>query len=216
MSSAPRQSTFMKIANYNIRPFVVTVPEEAHRTQFIQEHFKSVGIEAEEFAGVSANESGLVTTHCYEIDNPGSGWKIGPKPTACWMSFYMLWSALNLLPDSHFLTLEWDAKFPNDWRERTERALLDVPADFDMLFIGSCCCQGKPQTRIAGEVFEVKYPLCGHATIIAKKALPVILRTQRKIYAPIDISLAFHTLPHLKAYTVLPRIVDQFATVIPP
>jgi GR25 family glycosyltransferase involved in LPS biosynthesis len=205
----------MKIGEYNIRPIVVTVPEEGHRTKFILEHFRSVGLDAEEFHGVSANESGLTTTHPYEVDNPGSGWKIGAKPTACWMSFYMLWAALNMQPDTHFLTLEWDAQFKPDWKERTEAALNQVPADFDVLFLGSCCAGGKPQKHIGGEVFEVKYPLCGHATIIAKKALPVFLRTQRKVYAPIDISLAFHTFPQLKVYTILPRVCDQFATALP-
>jgi len=205
----------LNIAGYCIRPFVVTVPEEFHRTLFIQKHFKEMGIEAEEFAGISANESGVVTNHTYDVDHPGSGYKIGAKPTACWLSFYMLWSALNAMPDYHFLTLEWDAQFLPNWRERTEQALRDVPPDFDILFLGSCCTAGRPTTKIKGEVFEVKYPLCGHATIIAKKALPTILKTQRKVYAPIDISLAFHTLPHLKVYTVLPRVCDQFGTEIP-
>ncbi len=206
----------MKLGDYNIRAFVVVVPEENHRTLFIQSHFKDVGIEAEEFSAISANESGLVTVHPYEVDNPGSGWKIGPKPTSCWVSFYMLWSALNLLPDEYFLTLEWDAQFPTDWKERTDRALRAVPKDFDMLFLGSCCCGDQSKTHISDEIYDVRYPQCGHATIIAKKALPVILRTQRKVYAPIDISLKFHTLPQLKVYTVLPRIVNQFSTVLPP
>jgi hypothetical protein len=205
----------MKIGDYNIRPFVVTLQEMPERTLAIQNHFREVGIDAEEFNGFNANLSGLVTTHTYEVDNPGSGYCIGAKPVASWLSFYSLWSALNLLPDSHFLTLEWDAKFAPDWRERTERALRDAPPDFDILMLGSCCCDKKPTKHIAGEVFDVRWPMCGHASIIAKKALPVMLRTQRKVYAPIDISLAFHTFPQLKVFTVLPRIADQFDTYIP-
>lgn len=206
----------MKLGELNVRPFVVTVPEENHRTIFIQKHFKEMGLEGvEEFAGISANESGVVTTHTYDIDNPGTNYRIGAKPTACWLSFYMLWSALNVLPDSHFLTLEWDAQFRPDWKYRTIEALRHVPKDFDVLFLGSCCTGGKPMKHIQGDIWEVKYPLCGHATIIAKKALPVFLQTQRKVYAPIDISLAFHTFPKLKVYTILPRVCDQFATAIP-
>jgi hypothetical protein len=204
----------MQIGDFKVRPFVVVVPELPKRTEFIQNHFREVGIEAEEFHGISSETSGLVTTHTYEFDNPGSGYRIGRKPTACWMSFYMLWAALNLLPDDYFLTLEWDAKFQPDWKEIAAQALKDAPRDFDMLYLGSCCCKGKPTKHIAGRVFHVRYPMCGHATIIAKKALPVLLRTQRKIYAPIDISLAFHSLPLLKVYTVLPRIAEQFHTVI--
>lgn len=206
----------MKIGAYNIRAFVATVPEFPERTEFIQNHFKSVGLQAEEFHCLNADLAGVSTKWTYERDNPGSGWRIGEKPTALWISFYMLWSALNLLPDSHFLTLEWDAQFKPNWKELTEKALNDVPSDFDMLFLGSCCCNGAWKQHVRGNVWEVKYPACGHATIIAKKALPVMLRTQRKIYAPMDISLMLHTMPLLKVYAILPRIVDQFNTVIPP
>lgn len=206
----------MQIGTYKIRPFVVVLQEMPEKEAFIQSHFKSVGIEAEAFNGVSADVSGLVTEHCYEVDNPGSGWKIGAKPVATWLSFYMLWAAMNLLPDEYFLQLEWDCQFPTDWRPRVEAVLRDVPPDFDMLYIGSCCAQDRAKAHIAGSVYDVRWPQCGHSTIIAKKALPVLLRTQRKVYAPLDISLTFHSLPLLKCYTVLPRICSQFGTIIPP
>jgi hypothetical protein len=205
----------MQIGPYTIRPFVVTLQEMPEKEFAIQEHLRSVGIEAETFNGIHGVTSGLRTTFPYERDAPGSGWNIGVKPVATWLSFYMLWAALNLQPDSHFLTLEWDALFAPNWRERTEAALACVPPDFDLLYLGSCCAEDQPKTHIKGEVFEVRYPLCGHATIVAKKALPIMLSTQRKVYAPIDISLLLHTLPMLKVYTVLPRIVEQLNTQIP-
>lgn len=206
----------MKIGQHNIRAFVVTLQELPEKGAFIQAHFKSVGIEAECFNGISADVSGLETKWTYEVDNPGSGWKIGAKPVATWLSFYMLWAAMNLLPDEYFWQLEWDCQFPTDWRPRVEAALRDVPPDFDLLYIGSCCTQDRPKTHVAGNVYDVRWPQCGHSTIIAKKALPVLLRTQRKVYSPLDISLLFHTLPLLKVFCVLPRIVNQFSTIIPP
>lgn len=206
----------INIAGYCIRPFVVTLQELPDKEKFIQAHFGERGFQAECFNGISAAASGLRTIFPYERDAPGSNWNIGAKPVATWLSFYMLWSALNLLPEEHFLTLEWDCKLPVDWLLRTERALRDVPKDFDLLYLGSCCTGDKPKKRLdgAGNVYQVD-PLCGHATIVAKKALPVMLRTQRKVYAPIDISLLLHTLPLLKTYAVLPRIADQFDTEIP-
>lgn len=205
----------MKLGAYNLRPFVVTLQEMPEKQEFIQEHFRKVGIVAETFNGIHGATSGLRTIFPYEVDAPGSGWNIGMKPVATWLSFYMLWSAWNLLPDSHFLQLEWDCHFPDNWRERTEAALRDVPADFDMLFLGSCCCKGRPQTHVKGEIWDVHWPQCGHATIFAKKALPTILATQRKVYAPMDISMMFHTLPKLRVFTVLPRICTQFDTDLP-
>lgn len=205
----------MQLASYNIRAFVVTLQELPEKEAFIQAHFKSVGIEAESFNGFHGTTSGLRTVFPYELDAPGSGWNIGVKPVATWLSFYMLWSAMNLLPESHFWQLEWDCHFPDNWRARTEQALRDVPPDFDLLFIGSCCTNVPGRTRVKGEVWDVKYPQCGHSTIIAKKALPILLRSQRKVYAPLDISVKLHSCPLLKVYTVIPRICDQFDTLIP-
>lgn len=205
----------MKIGVYNIRPFLITVPEAQDRTDFIMKHFKEVGFECEIFNGISSKLSGLVTTHLYELDNPGGGHKIGSKEVAGWLSFYMVWSAMNFMPDSQFWTLEFDCQFQPNWRARVEQALRDVPPDFDLLYVGSCCCKGKPMKHIKGEVYEMNQMQCGHSTIVAKKALPVMLATQRKVYAPLDISLAFHTLPLLKCYAILPRVCGQFSTFIP-
>jgi hypothetical protein len=206
----------MKLGPINVRPFVLTVSEYTERTEFIRRHLRAEGIEAEEFDCINANLAGLKTIHPYERDAPDSGWNIGSKPVCLLVSFQMFWKAALYMPDDYFLFLEWDCKFLPGWRERTEQALLDVPPDFDFLFLGSCCCNGKPQTHVKGEVWDVKYPMCNHAQIIAKKALHVLLSTQRKFYAPADISLALHAFPLLKVYTVLPRVAEQFDTVLEP
>jgi len=199
-----------------IPTYCITLPEQPERKQRAIVHFREVGLEPRFVDGIHAERFGLKTVFPYELDNPGSNYNMGFGRVGCWLSHYTLWAALNLMWDDIFLVVEDDAKFPPDWHPRTMNALRDAPADFDMLFIGSCCCEGKPKTSVTGEVFAVEWPLCTHAYIVARKALPVILATQRKCYAPIDISLALHTMPKLKVYTVLPRIVEQFDTIIPP
>lgn len=209
---------FNTIGGHIIPTFVVTVQEVPEKTRIIQEHFSAMGLNAENFNGISANESGLVTEHTYEVDNPGTGWRIGRKPTATWVSFYMLWSALNLLDYEYFFTLEWDSSLHPNWKERADKAMRDAPKDFDMLFLGNCCTRhgdGRiAGNHVVGDLYDVRWPMCGHGTIIAKKAIPIILETQRKIYAPLDISLAFHTFPKLKVLTLVPRCIDQFDTFL--
>ena len=204
----------MIIGNYNIRSFVVGIQELPDKTAFILKHFRDVGLgDVEVFNGISGEVSGLETKWTYDVDNPGTNYRIGPKAATC-VSFLMLWSAMLYMPEPYFWQLEYDCRFQTNWRTRLEQALQDVPPDFDLLYVGSCCCKDKPTTHIKGEVYEVKYPMCGHSIIIAKKALPVMLRTQRKIYAPVDIALAFHSMPALKVMTILPRCCDQFDTEI--
>lgn len=186
------------------------------KQNFIMNHYHEVGFQAECFNGIHGTTSGFRTVWPYEVDAPGSGWNIGTKPVATWLSFYMLYAALNMQPESHFWLTEWDCKFPFNWHERTEQVLRDVPADFDFLFMGSCCCKGRPARQVKGDVWDVRYPMCGHSLIVAKKAIPTVLRTQRRCYAPWDISLLAWTFPHLKVYTCLPRLCDQFNTDLSP
>jgi len=199
-----------------MRIFTIVLPETPERTDLIQKHFAERGVNAEYFTGINAQVAGLSTEHTYEVDNPGTGFKIGYKPTGIWLSHYMLWGALSIQQtENRFMILETDAKFDPDWKPRVIQALRDAPPDFDFLFIGSCCCKGRPQRQIKGNVYEVKWPACNHAYIINKKCLPYVLNTLRKVWAPIDLQTGFEVFEKLKVYTVLPRIVSQFDTDIP-
>lgn len=206
----------MLIGNHNIRAFCVTLQEMPEKWAFISNHFKEVGFECEPFNGISAKESGLVTEHTYDVDNPGTNYRIGRKPVATWISFYMLWSAMQYMNEHYFAQVEWDCQLAPDWRPRLERAMRDVPPDFDIIMPGNCCCKGKPMKHIRGDVYEMKGANCGHFSIIAKKALPVLLATQRRVYAPLDLSLCYHSFQHLKVFVILPRLAGQFDTMIPP
>lgn len=212
----------LKLGPYTVRPFVMVVQEYPEKTAFIQPHLRSMGIEAEEYPCFCAYDpktkepvSGLQTLHTYEVDAPGSGYRIGPKGVALCVSFLSFWTTAMFLPEDYFLFIEFDCKLHDNWKERTIQALKDVPPDFDFLFLGSCCCKDVPKKLVKGDVYHLKSAMCNHFQIIAKKAMPTLLRTQRKIYAPADISLAFHAFPHLKVYALLPRCADQFDTKIP-
>jgi GR25 family glycosyltransferase involved in LPS biosynthesis len=183
----------------------------------VRAHFAERGVDAQFFCGIHAPKLGLATTLPYEIDNPGSGFNIGTENVGCWLSHRALWAACLLLPDEMFFIIEDDALFPEDWRERVDRAVLDA-GNFDILYIGSCCTEGKPAKHIAGNVFEIQWPFCTHGYIVRRSALPVLIETQdaARLYAPIDLSLAFHSLPKLKTRVVKPRILNQVNTEISP
>lgn len=200
----------------------MVVPELPEKTEFIQAHLKEVGISAENFDCICATDpktlqplAGLRTVHSYEYDAPGSGWNVGGKPVALMVSFQMFWKAAMYMNEDYFLFIEYDAHFHPDWLERTEKAMKHLPDDFDFLFLGSCCAKDSPKVHVKGDLYK-GYAMCNHAQIIAKKAMPTLLRTQRKFYAPVDIALAFHSFPHLNSYVILPRVADQFNTKLEP
>jgi len=187
-------------------------PETAKR------YFESEGLKVDFFYGINAPQLGVVTTLPYEVDNPGSGFNIGSRGVGCWLSHRSLWAALLLLPEDYFLVLEDDAKFEVGWREKLDAALRDAPPDWDIIYVGACCAADKPRTQIRGDLYELKYPMCTHGYFVRKKALRYLIETQdaARLYAPIDISLIFHSLPQMKVFTVFPTIMTQHGTVLSP
>ncbi len=208
----------------NLRTFVIVLPELPEVTLKCQQHLRDMRVddykplgEITYFEGIHGEKFGLRTIHPYNLDRtPADGdFFMGPKPVGIYLSHYALWMACTLLPDPHFFIMEADAKFPSDWEPRFTHILQDLPTDLDVGFIGSCCTAGFQSRHVTNEVYEVKYPMCLQAYIVAKKALPDLLHRQRDCYAPIDISMKLHALPHLRTYTVLPRLVEQFNTHLP-
>ncbi len=199
-----------------MRAICICLPENPEQIEKAREHFASKGLEVEFFWGINAPVAGLSTSHVYELDAPGSGYRMGSRPTGCWISHYMLWSCLMRMPEDQFLVLETDAKLSDDFQEHFARALQDAPKNFDFLHVGSCCLKGHPSKVVAGNVVETKHAQCTHAYVVARKCLPFLLRTLRKIWAPIDIQLVLEAFPHLQTYAVVPRIVGQFDMDLPP
>lgn len=197
-----------------MKTICIHLPEKPERLEQARNHFASQGVNAEFYVGINGQKMGVLTDHPYMLDRkPGDElFFIGNHGVGIFLSHYSLWNAMTLLPDEHIFILEDDAKFQDGWKEKFDKALQDVPADFDVLFIGSCAAKKKRNRHITGGIWEVKYPMCFHAYVVAKKAVPHLLATNRDCYAPIDISVTLHSFPALKVYTLLPRIVDQFNT----
>ncbi len=229
-----------------MKAFCICLPEQPEAIERARVHFDTHGLPGVDFFwGINAPVAGLSTSHTYEIDHPGSGFIMGPQPVGCWLSHYMLWSCLlranadpadaaKLSRDDHFLVLEVDAKLCDDFPSRLKQALADAPLDFDFLYIGSCCVAGRAiapanpgclgseaSARLASPetppgVYACKQMLCTHGYVVARRCLPLVLRTLRRIWAPIDIQLTMEAFPQLKTYVVLPRMIEQFDTELPP
>jgi GR25 family glycosyltransferase involved in LPS biosynthesis len=200
-----------------MKTICLCLPENHEKIAAAREHFELSGLkDVEFFFGIHAEKAGLSTIHTYEVDNPGSGFRVGYKITGTWLGHWMLWNYAMRLPDDIFLFLEDDAKFHENWQPRFAQAMRDVPNDFDILSIGHCCLKGHPATLVRGEVYETKHAQCTHASVISKKCLDFLVGTIRKCWAPIDCQLIFEAYPYLRTFAVIPRMVDQFDTELAP
>lgn len=212
----------MKIAGYDIKPVLLYLPDTDYwlsRWSAMKEHLNYCGVfdGLIHVAGIHAEKFGVLGTHPYELDQPGKGHIMGQKYTGSFLSQYVIYSVCNQLPDSHFMIMEDDTRFSDGWYPALEKALQEIPSDFDWIFVGSCCAIDKRAERIGDKLykyprtkqFPVNYPMGGNCMIVSKKCLPHILATQRDAYAPADISMALHSFHEMEVYSILPRICEQ-------
>ena len=183
-------------------------------------HFAERGLEVQWYYGIHAQRIGVnavVTSAVIAPQDPDQTHSIGFMPAGCWLSHRSLWAALLLLPDDEFFVIEADARFPEGWRSRFDAALRDVPTDWDMLYIGSCCTSGCRQ-HVRGEVYADARPQCTHAYCVRQKALLPLceLADEVGVVKPVDTMLVHDATARLRIYTVLPRIVDQYDTAVLP
>ncbi len=204
----------------NPRTFVLTVDREIKCFNDTAAHLDEMGVKWERFNGFDNKICRLNAKDTFDLDRAGE--RLETKHVAATLSHYLVWKCMEYYlhgetddgtQEDSFWVLEYDVRLVHDWKETYQTALDNLPEDWDILFLGSCCCKGRPTTHIGGNVYEVKYPLCGHAQMIRKKALPTLLREHQKISMPLDIALFYLSLPKLKVYTVLPPIVQQVSEI---
>lgn len=195
-------------------------PEWIAQKEAAEKYWAEQGIENIYWvAGIHAHKWGIQGTHTYLLDGrPEEQFKIGDKKVGGFLSQYLIYNVMNALPDSHFMFMETDCKFIDGWKEKLNEELKNVPADFDFLFVGSCCAMDKEPVHVKGDVYEfpyrgeakwTMYPQCGHCYIIAKKAVPHLIATQRDAGNPADVSLIRFAFPKMKVYAILPRLAHQ-------
>ncbi len=195
----------------NPKTWVLTVDREIKCFNDTAAHLDEMGVKWERFNGFDNKICRLNAKDTFDLDRAGE--RLETKHVAATLSHYLVWKVMQYQKDDSFWVLEYDVRLVHDWKETYRTALDNLPKDWDILFLGSCCTKGRPTTHIGGNVYEVKYPLCGHAQMIRKKALPTLLREHQKISMPLDIALFYLSLPKLKVYTVLPPIVQQVCEI---
>ena len=194
---------------------ILTLPDST-RIQATEEHLYLNGVVGKRFYGINAVKMGLTTVNPYEVDAPGSGYIMPQKHTGMHLSHFLMWR--HFLYDHEygdFTVFEDDVRLIEDWNKILIENGPEVPGDWDIVMLGSCCTDGRPKTHISGNIYRVEYPLCTHAYMVRRKALPILLETQEKSWAPIDLSLYFNSYPKLNVYTILPRIAYQDGMDLP-
>lgn len=196
------------------RTFVLTVNRPIKRYDDTVRHLDEQGIKWERFDGLDNQKCRLNSKDSFDLDRAGE--RLETKHVAATLTHYLCWKVLSYLPDDSFWILEFDVRMVEGWREQYEKAMSVMPDDWQIIFLGSCCCKGRKTKHVAENVYEVHWPLCGHAIQVRQSALPTLLDVHQKINMPLDIALFYNSLPKLRVYTILPSIIGQHNTFLPP
>jgi len=195
------------------RVFVLTVKKTWHKWEATKDNLRQHGIESEPFLAIDRSVCRLAPILTFDVNKPGE--KLGEGPLVACLSHYMCWKVLEYIEGDYWWVLEDDATLDAEWRGRWESSMEHLPDDWDIVFLGSCCAAGRGHRHVGGNLFDVRYPMCGHALMIRRKALPTLLEIHQKIWAPLDIAMKYDSLPRLRVYTILPRIFYQRDSFIP-
>ena len=193
-----------------MKSHVITLRETPDRTQAAIAHLNERAHPFELFFGVNAEKWGLTTTNPYEIDTPGSGYIMPRKHVGLHLSHWILWQIFLRSPETCFSVMEDDVQLASDWKPRLESVEAHLPADWDICLLGHCNALNKPMEHVKASVWRVAYPQCTHWYLVNRKALPFLIESQERAWAPIDLSLIFRSYPNLNVYTAVPRLASQF------
>lgn len=196
------------------RTFILTVDRPINRFEKTCAHLNELGIKWERFNGMDNQICRLSPIGTFDMDRAGE--RIGAKHVAATLTHFLLWKTMSYQPDDSFWALEFDVRFVHDWQSQYDRAMSVMPDDWQIIFLGSCCLKGRETKHIAENVYEVKWPLCGHALAIRKSALPTLLHEHQEISMPLDVAMFTNSLPKLKTYTLNPPICVQADTIVAP
>jgi hypothetical protein len=111
--------------------------------------------------------------------------------------------------------MEDDVRFKPNWYKTMISVNANLPKDWDILFIGSCCATYNTQPKnVSTGLYQVNHCLCTHAYAVRAKVIPFLLTAMEEIQSKIDVSLCLKVMPYVKAYAILPRIAHQSNTFL--
>lgn len=196
------------------RTLVLTVNRPIKRFDETVKHLDEIGIKWEPFIGFDNQVCRLNSKETFDLDRAGE--RLEAKHVAATLTHWAAWKVMSYQPDESFVALEFDVRFNEGWQEQFENAMSVLPDDWDLVFLGSCCTKGRNSYAVGKNLYDVRYPLSGHAIMYRKKCLETLLNVHQKINMPLDIAMFHLSLPLLRCYTILPRICEQHGTFLPP
>jgi len=193
--------------------FIVSLPEGAREKECVK-YMESFGIKAVPIYGFRASNCGISTEYYNSVKKD----RMTVKSIVAGLSHFSVWSAIKWAvesgaypKDQPFLVVEDDCKFvSDDWKEKLTEELQHVPEDWDVIYVGSCCAAPYEDNRhIGGNVYRLTRGMCTHCYYVTYEGACMLMKTNQKVWCPIDIQMLVDSIPFMKFYGILPRLAYQ-------
>ena len=197
-----------------IKKICLTVEANPWRNEVVAERFKAEGLDVEFFYGLHGTTVGIMpTTTVWDVERDHT-YRINPGKTSIMFSKIMLFQHILDKGYDEVLIFENDVKFVQYFREEFEASYNALPEDWQAVHVGSCCTEGRPQTKINDRVMQINFPLCCHALMFKREAVKLALKELKRAYCgtPSDTILQRRVYPKLNHYCFMPQLVFQDAT----
>jgi GR25 family glycosyltransferase involved in LPS biosynthesis len=141
----------------------------------------------------------------------------------CFLSHVTIYKMIKEHKWDKVLILEDDAKFCNNFQEEFDKALKNVPDDWDMIYLGQWNYDSLKNTKtISGKTAALKENICDniysadrcwltHAYAVRLKAVDYLIDNTKVLYSSFDNVLA-DIQKDLKVYAIHPDLITQDGT----
>ena len=208
---------FLRKKQNFIKTFCLTLKDTVERKKYAQEHFLENGLDVQFFEGINGKKFGLETKIPYMDDRPnwipddGPMYFISSGNIGCILSHLMLWKTLSYLPYEEILIFEDDVVLCDNFKQKFLDYKNQLPEDWQYVFVGHCCLPSEEyQIKISENIITTTHPpMCTHAYMIKKSAIPILIETNSLAWSNIDIQIQKRTLKHLSFYIFNSPLAEQ-------
>ena len=130
----------------------------------------------------------------------------------CYLSHYMLWQNLNDNNDIVFIVEDDVVLIPN-FTEHFEKFYTQVPADWDIIYIGYESLSGVNNEPINAKISK-GIPACTYAYMIKKSSIPMLLEKMKVMKCPIDTQIRYELENNIHSYVFTPNLASQKSSTV--
>lgn len=185
------------------KAFCVTLPDSSRRGQ-AQFEFDRIGMPVQFWNGINGVTFGLKTFLPAHHD-----WFTGPRIIGINLAHWILWRCIEFLDYDIFMVFEDDVGFHPQFDTLWATMMAQLPADWQMCYIGACCIKNNPFKPVSDNIIVAKNPMATHAYMFKKEIVGIMIDGCASARNPIDQEIVFSVLPKVRHYTMRPSLATQ-------